>query len=380
MQTEAAPDYAAGQNTTSQPQTEIDTEIKGEAIPPKGETQTPAVATARRIFIGAVQNLWLVWLVVALSLLIRKVTVYQGFVRYVKAGRSEVSDTDILDRLAVIGEQAGVKRPVELYTNSLVSSPLLLGFFRPCIVLPTADLPHADFEYIILHELTHYRRRDMFYKWLVQLTICLHWFNPLVYLMGREVSRACELACDEGVISKLDVKKQRAYGDTLLNAIATGGDYRDSLASMTLNESKELLKERLAAIMKFKKSTAMMVCISGLLAVGFLFGAAFAGAYQPEKIAPPTREAITEKTTLPNTTDEYSMTVYVGGQDISQEIIRLWHSANNIYNVDDSETFEMGESVFLFETGPEYCELLTYDVEVDDVFTGNGKLQLEQTR
>lgn len=171
MQTEAAPDYAAGQNTTSQPQTEIDTEIKGEAIPPKGETQTPAVATARRIFIGAVQNLWLVWLVVALSLLIRKVTVYQGFVRYVKAGRSEVPDTDILDRLAVIGEQAGVKRPVELYTNSLVSSPLLLGFFRPCIVLPTADLPHADFEYIILHELTHYRRRDMFYKWLVQLTI-----------------------------------------------------------------------------------------------------------------------------------------------------------------------------------------------------------------
>lgn len=149
---------------------------------------------------------------------------------------------------------------------------------------------------------------------------------------------------------------------------------------MTLNESKELLKERLAAIMKFKKSTATMVCISGLLAVGFLFGAAFAGAYQPEKIAPPTREAITEKTTLPNTTDEYSMTVYVGGQDISQEIIRLWHSANNIYNVDDSETFEMGESVFLFEIGPEYCELLTYDVEVDDVFTGNGKLQLEQTK
>lgn len=295
-QTETAPDYVVEQNIAPVPQTEANTGLEGVTAPPQGKAQTAVMVTVQRIFTYTLQNLWLVWLVVALILLIRKVTTYQGFVRYVRAGRAEVSDTDILDRLAVMGEQWGVKRPVELYTNSLISSPLLLGFFRPCIVLPTADLPKDDFEYIILHELTHYRRRDMFYKWLVQLTVCLHWFNPLVYLMGREVSRACELACDEGVISKLDVKKQRAYGDTLLNATATGGDYRDSLASMTLSESKELLKERLAAIMKFKKSTTTMACVSGLLAVGFLCGAAFAGAYRAENIVPQKGEDIAEKT------------------------------------------------------------------------------------
>lgn len=237
------------------------------------------------------QNLWLLWLVVSLILLIRKITIYQSFVRYIKAGRAEVSDTDLLDRLALIGEHAGVKRAVELYTNSLISSPLLLGFFRPCIVLPTTDLPDPDFEYIILHELAHYKRRDMFYKWLVQLTLCLHWFNPLAYLIGREVSRTCELACDEAVICKLDAKKQRAYGDMLLNAIVAGGDYRDFLASMTLNKSKELLKERLVAIMKFKNPSKIMRLSTAFLTVAIIFGATFTGAYA----AIPNRAASTKK-------------------------------------------------------------------------------------
>lgn len=109
-------------------------------------------------------NVWLVWLTVALILFIQKVTVYKSFVRYVEAGQIPISDTELLDRLAVIGEQTGVKKPVELCVNSLMSSPLLIGFFNPCIVLPSTDISEKDFRYIVLHELTHYRRWDMFYK------------------------------------------------------------------------------------------------------------------------------------------------------------------------------------------------------------------------
>ena len=234
-------DTTPGQNTAPAPQ-------PGDDTTPKNAV-TDAAPTQQRLITVLIQNLWLVWLVVALILIIRKITIYQGFVKYIKAGRAEVSDTAILDRLALIGEKAGVKRPVELYTNGLISSPLLLGFFRPCIVLPSTDLTPVDLEYTFLHELTHYKRRDMFYKWLVQFVICLHWFNPLVYVMGREVSRACELACDETVIKVLDPQGRHAYGDTLLNAIGAGGKYKDTLASVTLNENNQLLKERLEAIM-----------------------------------------------------------------------------------------------------------------------------------
>jgi len=97
--------------------------------------------------------------------------------------------------------------------------------------------------------------------------------------MGREINRACELSCDEAVIRKLDTNGQRGYGDTLLNALGIGGSYKDSLASVTLTESKELLQERLNAIMKFKKKTKLISFATFLISCLLLCGFAFTGAY-----------------------------------------------------------------------------------------------------
>lgn len=277
VQTDTA--ATSGQNLANGPQPGNIDVIKNDTTPQSNESLTGSVTQKNRIFTGIVQNLWLVWMVVALILLMRKITIYQDFIKYIKAGSAEVYNTALLDRLAIIGEQTGVKKPVELYTNKLISSPLLFGFFQPCIVLPTDDLPDIDFQYTILHELTHYKRRDMFYKWLVQLAICIHWFNPLAYVMCQEVGRICEFACDEAVIKKLDSKGQREYGNTLVNAIGVGGNYKDSLASVTLNESKELLKERLEAIMVYRKKTGLIIAISFILTISLVYGATAIGAY-----------------------------------------------------------------------------------------------------
>ena len=238
-------------------------------------TEIPVKSMKKRLW----QNLWIPWLVIAVLLLIRKITLYQSFVKYVKAGHGEVSDTDLLDRLAQTGERAGVRRPVELYVNNLVPSPLLIGFFRPCIILRTADLTEEDFQYTIWHELVHYKRKDMFYKWLVQLTVCLHWFNPLVWLMGREINHACEFSCDEAVIESLGEGERRAYGDTLFRAMGTGGGCRDFPVYVTLSESVELLKERLHVIMDFKKSSRLVTTISIVFTVATMMGATAMGAY-----------------------------------------------------------------------------------------------------
>lgn len=110
----------------------------------------------------------------------------------------------------------------------------------------------------------------MFYKWLTQAVICLHWFNPFVYLMGREIAKACELSCDEAVISKLNTQQKRSYGDTLLNAVKTERSYKDSVISVTLCESKKLLSERLGAIMSYKKQPKTIIFLS-IAAVFLLF-------------------------------------------------------------------------------------------------------------
>ena len=238
-----------------------------------------AAPPLQEIGVLTADHVWLIWLAAALGLLIRKITIYQGFARYIRAGWTPVSDIELLDRVSAAAEQAGVRQPAELCVNPLISSPLLMGFFHPYIVLPRADLSEKDFYYTVLHELIHYKRRDMFYKWLVQITVCLHWFNPLVHLMSREITKACEFSCDEAVLAKTGSGSAQDYGKTLLDAMAAVGKYKENLGAVTLSENKQLLKERLGAIMKFKKQSRSGKILTAVLTLCIVLGAAFVGVY-----------------------------------------------------------------------------------------------------
>ena len=241
----------------------------------------PSVPPPDRAFDGIppAEALALAWLGGALVLMVWRVSAYLHFLRCLRAGRREVSAPALLDLLARTGEELKVRRPVELWENPLAASPMLLGLFRPRIVLPSAAVSEADFRCTALHELTHYRRRDLLYKWLVQLTVCLHWWNPLVWVMAREIDRACELACDEAVLRRLKPEERLSYGDALLRALESGGGYRAARGSVSLGESAELLKERLSAIMNFKKPSRWTALLSLVLAAALTTGAAAAGAY-----------------------------------------------------------------------------------------------------
>lgn len=225
------------------------------------------------------QNAWGVWLGGALVMLIRKITAYQSFVRYVRTGWVAVDDPVLLDRAAEIGAEIGVKRPVELFVNPLAASPMLLGGRNPCVVLPEICSEGQDLRCVLLHELAHYRRRDILYKWLAQITVCVHWFNPLVYWMAREIERLCELSCDEAVLNVLDEDSRRTYGDALLRTVSASGGYKAAPPSSALGENGKLLKERLDTIMNFKKTSKLAVVLGVLLACALSVTALAAGAY-----------------------------------------------------------------------------------------------------
>lgn len=223
--------------------------------------------------------LWVVWLVVALGMLIRKISMYRSYIRYVRSGAEPVSDVALLDCLAVTAQQMGIGRAIDLCVNPHVASPMLIGYFHPCIVLPCADVQEDKFCYMAVHELTHYKRRDIFYKWLVQLTVCLHWFNPFVYLMRREMERSCEFSCDEAVVAKMGYGHAADYGETLLDAMTAAGTYREFFAAVTMSANKELLRERLGAIMSYKKKKKKTGIFTVGLAMCIALGAFFLGAY-----------------------------------------------------------------------------------------------------
>ena len=324
-----------------------------------------------------VDHVWLAWLMVALGLLIRKITTYQSFMRYIHAGLTPVSDIKLLDRLSVSAERADIKKPIELCVNPLISSPLLIGFFRPCIVLPSADISEKDFQYIVLHELTHYKRRDIFYKWLVQITVCLHWFNPLVYLMSREVTKACEFSCDEAVLAKMGCDHAQNYGKTLLDAMAAVGKYKESPGAVTLSESKQLLKERLGAIMRFKKKSKAIHLLTGMLTLCTIFSAAFIGIYSTAAAADVPNSGKAEKL-LPPLFDN-SQTA-----DNSPEMETLDFKGTSYYLVyNEAQLRAIGTGAYGMDQNymqqadiqlstDEWVPIGTWDNPFTGTFTGNG--------
>ena len=277
-------------------------------------------------------RIWLVWLIAALGFFIRKITIYQGFLRYIKAGLIPVSDMKRLDQLSIAAQRLSVKKPVELGVNPLVSSPLLIGFFHPCIVLPSADIPDKDVQYILLHELTHYKRRDMFYKWLVQAVVCLHWFHPVVHLMSREIARACEFSCDEAVLAKIGSSNAHDYGKTLLNAMAAVGKYKEHLGAVSLSEQKQLLKERLGAIMNFKKKSMAVRLLTGAMTLCVMCGAAFAGVYPVTAAA--NHDAKTPRASVDKKTAQ-------GNEGTGSKSSRMFRTAEKYYEANSLPLFQM---------------------------------------
>ena len=257
-----------------------------------GNSKAEPIQTNREITTAAMREpfnkyvcLFFIWSALALVLFVRKVTVYQGFIQYIKAGNKEVSDIKILNLLSDCEEKLNIKTRVELSRNSLIASPMLIGFFRPRIILPVGELEDKELSYIFVHELTHYKQRDMFYKWLIQIVVCVHWFNPFVYLLEREVNKSCELSCDEKVLSVLDEKAKREYGDTLISFLKSNNLYKNSLASVTLTEGAEQLKERLGAIMKFRKKSKVVIAITSIFTVAVCVCFFVTGAYAAPSVA-----------------------------------------------------------------------------------------------
>ena len=89
----------------------------------------------------------------------------------------------------------------------------------PVLLLPEGNLSDDEIRYSILHELTHFKRRDIWLKTLILWVNAIHWFNPLMWYMTRLVERDTELACDEAALKMLAPEEHGAYGRTLLDAV-----------------------------------------------------------------------------------------------------------------------------------------------------------------
>lgn len=113
-----------------------------------------------------------------------------------------------------------IGRDIPVRSTAFLKSPVITGPFRPCIYLPIhliSDYDARSMRYMLLHELSHYRHRDMLAGCWMNLLNILYWFSPFVWLARREMRSDQEIACDASVLDMLKDADYAGYGNTLLN-------------------------------------------------------------------------------------------------------------------------------------------------------------------
>ena len=221
------------------------------------------------------------WLLVAACLIVRNVWQLLRYRRMIEQAGREVNGR--LQRIArEAARLAGVTAKVRLLASPAVQSPMLVGFFRPTVVLPSEHLPGSDARLILTHELTHFRRGDLWMKFLVNMIRCIHWFNPAVYLLSRDLAYWQETSCDEQVAGSLDHAQRKEYGYLLINYAPTS---RRAALYVSFAPCRYKLKRRITTMMKSNKKYRPV--LSRVLALALAAGcvtatSAFAAPLLPE--------------------------------------------------------------------------------------------------
>lgn len=159
-----------------------------------------------------------------------------------------------------------IKRRISIRQSPLISTPLTFGIFHPVILMPkTTDWTNEKvLQYVLAHEFVHIRRLDTIMKLLLIAALCVHWFNPFVWMMYILASRDMELSCDEAVLHLFGEHEKSAYARTLISMEET----RSGFTPLCNNFSKNALEERMTAIMKTKKSTIFSIALAAFIVVG----------------------------------------------------------------------------------------------------------------
>jgi beta-lactamase regulating signal transducer with metallopeptidase domain len=199
----------------------------------------------------------LVWISVAFVLVI------QAFVSYILfhhniIRHSDEASTDITTLLTEIS-RAMKCRGIRVCVSSSVSSPMVVGFLKPLIILPARAITNNDLTIIFKHELIHMKRYDHVLKFIMTFVRALHWFNPLIYLLVHCLNESCEYGCDEELTKNMSLSERRYYGEMILYFMFPN---RASISTANaLVKDKNSLKRRLILIMDAQMTSRRKIAL-----------------------------------------------------------------------------------------------------------------------
>ncbi|KRU26700.1 peptidase M56 BlaR1 [Clostridium sporogenes] len=188
-----------------------------------------------------------------------------------------ISDLKIVSLLEECKKKLSINRNIAICACDDFKTPCIFGVLKPKIYIPKYKYSTNDYKYlshIFLHELIHYKRKDLIYNFLGTIAILIHWFNPMIWFIAKRMKLQGEYACDTYVLEILGKEESIEYGMTLINFSKFISSSRKVPQLAVFFETKNQIKRRIKMIKNFKKGSYRMpaaAVICCILAGGIMF-------------------------------------------------------------------------------------------------------------
>lgn len=253
-----------------------------------------------------------------------------------------------------------------IYEAGNIKSPFVLGVFKPEIYLPIG-LSGQEKSYILLHEQTHIRRHDHIVKFAAYFILCLHWFNPLVWVAFLLMGVDMELSCDERVLKEIGSEIKKDYS-LLLLSLATE---RRIIGGSPLAFGEGGVKGRIINVLNFKKPSRVIivaaVMLAAVLSVGFAVNRATDRSILDSIIPMSMNNAVQEPHFAGSVTEVYDNAILVSVNEGEEEgkSSDLISVSLNVKLKESMTDFAVGDRVIVYYNG-EIAE--SYPAQVNTVY------------
>lgn len=237
-----------------------------------------------------------IWLVGVAFFAIYYISIYTSFQHKCKKNMVLLGDGELLEQVNSLQVDFLGKVYVNAYQSELASTPMLVGFLVPKLVLPTnvKEWQQEELRMVVLHELCHYQQKDLWLKWIVLAGHCLNWFNPALVLMKKQCFYDIELVCDMTVLEDCGLEERELYARTMLSFAKR--EKQTAAFSTNFSVSKKDLKNRINSmfdVSKKKRGLAAFLFVGALLmGMSLLISCGYKPEEQPAESIETGQEAI----------------------------------------------------------------------------------------
>ena len=362
-----------------QPYADINNDNK--TIEPLDNTQSKDIYNNIKSFAHDVQGsidiyelILFIWLLGVFLTLAYQIAVYLSFKRFVRRWSSTEIDPSVILAFHDEALNMGIVEPIKLASCNGISTPILIGLFKPSLLLPSSLPELEDLKFIFRHELIHYRRHDLWYKLSLLIIKSIYWFNPAVYLMATQANKDIEIICDSLTVSGMDLSLRKQYSEIILS-VALDPHIRQSQLTTSFTGGRKMLRQRISNILgSAKKSgTAIFIAIGIIIiTIGLLVSFNFVSKPQETSdIVNANTPIKTDPAIDDNSTDDNSSKDFWGNikdflenmNDLSESMVTLSeHITDGVNMINDGfEDFDSYKKDIIYYDNVDELKKLVYD-------------------